>query len=212
MLAKILSNLYCEMGFIRTNNIVIAKRSDLIAEYAGQTAPKTQSVIDSALGGVLFIDEAYSLGSQNERDSYAKECIDTIMLNLSEHKDDFICIVAGYEEDLDKCFFGLNRGLARRFGFCFTMNGYDDVELGQIMRQKLEANNLECNDEASKLIDTIVKRKEAFTNFAGDVELLIDKIKTHNTKRNFGKKNNKILNINDIMFGFTEYLSMKKEL
>lgn len=83
----------------------IAKRADLIAKYLGQTAPKTQEVIDDALGGVLFIDEAYSLGSPDGRDSFAKECIDTINQNLTEKKNQLLVIIAGYEDALEECFF-----------------------------------------------------------------------------------------------------------
>ena len=74
------------MGFLKNDKFKLVKRSDLIGEYLGQTAVKTQKVIDSIIGGVLFIDEAYSLGNSEKRDSYSKECLDTINRNLTENE------------------------------------------------------------------------------------------------------------------------------
>ena len=79
----------------------IAKREDFVGEYLGQTAIKTKKLLKSCLGGVLFIDEAYALGpGQKDRDSFSKEAIDTLNAFLSENKDNFCCIIAGYENDI----------------------------------------------------------------------------------------------------------------
>ena len=83
------------MGFLKNNIFKMVKRSDLIGQYLGQTSIKTQKVIDEVIGGVLFIDEAYSLGNSEKRDSYSKECLDTINRNLTENGNKFICIIAG---------------------------------------------------------------------------------------------------------------------
>ena len=114
---------------LENDNFITATRSDLVAKYLGQTADKTQKVIDSALGGVLFIDEAYSLGNQEQRDSFSKECIDTINENLTEKKTDFICIIAGYKDEIESCFFSYNSGLERRFPVRFTIEEYKPEEL-----------------------------------------------------------------------------------
>ena len=102
-LAKIIGKIYLAMGILKNNKFIKATRSNLIGGYLGQTAPLTQKVIDSAIGGVLFIDEVYSLGNAEKKDSYAKECIDTINENLTNKMTDFICIVAGYKDDIEKC-------------------------------------------------------------------------------------------------------------
>ena len=104
-LAKILAKMYLAMGFLKDETFVEAKRSDLIGEYCGHTAVKTQKVINSAEGGVLFIDEVYSLGNSQKRDVFTKECIDTINQNLTEKSDKFLCIIAGYKDEVQKCFF-----------------------------------------------------------------------------------------------------------
>ena len=88
-LAGMLAEIYLVLGFLKNDEIVKAKRSDLIGEYCGQTAVKTQKVIDLAEGGVLLLDEAYSLGNRFKKDVFTKECIDTINRNLTEKKGKF---------------------------------------------------------------------------------------------------------------------------
>jgi SpoVK/Ycf46/Vps4 family AAA+-type ATPase len=107
----------------------IVKRDQLIGRYLGETSIKTQKVLDEIDGGVLFIDEAYSLGNEEGRDSFSKECIDCINQNLSEKKDSLLCIIAGYKDALDKCFFAYNEGLKRRFPFVYTIEPYTHKEL-----------------------------------------------------------------------------------
>ena len=98
MVAQIIGEIYWKLGIINSgiNNdytFKIVKRSDLIGQYLGTTAKKTQEVIDSCIGGVMFIDEAYSLGNEEKRDIYAKECIDTINQNLTEKKESFYVLL-----------------------------------------------------------------------------------------------------------------------
>ena len=104
-ICHILAKIYKSMGFIQKSDIVVADRPALIGQWLGETSIKTKKVLDSARGGVLLIDEAYSLGNEEGRDSFSKECIDTINQYLSEHVDEFVCIIAGYKDDLNKCFF-----------------------------------------------------------------------------------------------------------
>ena len=105
-LGKILGKIYCALNITSRDTIKIVKRSDLIGQYLGQTAVKTQQAIDDAMGGVLFIDEAYSLGDNigKTNNTYSKECLDTINQNLSENKSKFICIIAGYAKELNNSF------------------------------------------------------------------------------------------------------------
>ena len=109
-LGKILGKVYKAMGVLSNGTFHIAKRSDLIGRFQGHTAVKTQEFIDKCKGGVMFIDEAYSLGNKEQRDTFSKECIDTINQNLTERRD-FLCIIAGYRKELNKCFFAYNPGL-----------------------------------------------------------------------------------------------------
>ena len=121
--ARILGRMYASLGMLSNGKFIIANRSDFVGKYLGHTAAKTQKLLESCRGGVLFIDEAYSLGPQSgDNDSFSKEAIDTLNQFLSENNKDFICIIAGYEDSLNKCFFRRNQGLERRFPWKFKTN------------------------------------------------------------------------------------------
>ena len=170
-LGKILSKIYLELGILENDKINIVKRSDLIGGYLGQTAIKTQEAIDKSMGGVLFIDEAYSLGDKDNKDSYSKECLDTLNRNLTENGDKFICIIAGYENDLEKCFFSANRGLERRFNFKYTIDKYSSDELKEIFKLKAENAGWYYDIDDSVLNDFF--KENEFPFFGGDIERLI---------------------------------------
>ena len=104
-IAKIMGEIFSNLGILKKKKFKKVTRSDLIAGYLGQTALKTTEVIKESLGGVLFIDEVYQLGNAEGRDSYSKECIDTINQNLTERQGKFICIIAGYKDSVENCFF-----------------------------------------------------------------------------------------------------------
>ncbi|GAG95558.1 unnamed protein product, partial [marine sediment metagenome] len=178
MLAKIIGELYANMGILKNNsselNFKIATRSDLIGKYLGHTAIKTQEFIDSCEGGVMFIDEVYSLGNPEKRDSFSKECIDTINLNLTEKKN-FICIVAGYPDEIEQCFFSYNPGLKRRFPFGYDINEYDAEDLRKIFVYKIEKSGWKLNEDITeniKIIDKFIEdKKSSFANYAGDIDI-----------------------------------------
>ena len=168
---------------------IIAKRSDLIGKYLGHTAAKTQEIIDKALGGVLFIDEAYSLGNPEGRDSFSKECIDTINQNLTEKKNKLLVIIAGYKGALDTCFFSYNEGLRRRFPFVYTIEKYESSELSQILKKMIKqlGDGWEVDTDVDKIfLDKFFdKNNKMFPNSAGDIETLVFNIKIEHSKRVF---------------------------
>ena len=168
---KILGEIYLGMGFLKNNKFKMVKRSDLIGQYLGQTAVQTQNIIDDILGGVLFIDEAYSLGNSEKRDSYSKECLDTINRNLTENGNKFICIIAGYEKDLQECFFKSNSGLERRFTFKYNIDGYSSDELMQIFLDKCKFTKWKCNINKDKLSEFFKNYELPY--FAGDIDRLL---------------------------------------
>ena len=188
-LANILADIYANLGIIKESKVVVARRSDLVAGFLGQTAMKTQEVIDSAKGGVLLIDEAYSLGNEEKKDSFAKECIDTINQNLTEGKADFICIIAGYKEDLEKSFFGFNSGLERRFPYRFTIEDYTAEDLCKIYQTILARSGWKINQEdEKKMVEFFRKERGSFKFNGGDLENFV-----HFSKLAFAK--NKIFNV-----------------
>jgi SpoVK/Ycf46/Vps4 family AAA+-type ATPase len=165
----------------------IVRRSDLIASYLGQSAIKTQRVIDETEGGVLFIDEAYSLGNEEGRDSFAKEVIDTLNQNLSEKKDSLLCIIAGYKDALDKCFFAQNEGLRRRFPFVYTIEKYTAEELYLIFKKMVTDMNWQI-DISLKFFENNYKY---FNNMGGDIEILFFMTKIEHGKRVLFKPDDK---------------------
>jgi hypothetical protein len=155
--------------------------------YLGHTAAKTQAVIDKSLGGVLFIDEAYSLGNAEGRDSFSKECIDTINQNLTEKKNQLLVIIAGYQEALETCFFSYNEGLRRRFPFVYTIDKYTPKEMSCILQKMITdlGNDWSINIEQNILDNFFDKNLALFPNSAGDIETLIFSIKIEHARRVF---------------------------
>ena len=148
-LARLIGDIYLNLGILKNRKFIVAKRSDLIAGYLGQTAMKTQAMIDKATGGVLFIDEVYSLGNKEGRDSFAKECIDTINQNLTEKSGQFVCIVAGYAKDINTCFFNYNAGLQRRFPWRYDIQMYSSSELRDIFMKMVRDHFWEIEKDAA---------------------------------------------------------------
>ena len=160
-------------------------RSDLIAGYLGQTALKTKDVIKDSLGGVLFIDEAYSLGNTEKRDSFAKECIDTLCEALSDNKDNLMVIIAGYEKDLNECFFSYNDGLDSRFIWRFKVDDYTAEDLRDIFVKKVGDMGWSVCEELR--VDWFEKNMKYFKFFGRDMETLFTKTKIAHSRRVFCK-------------------------
>jgi hypothetical protein len=225
-LGQILGDIYYNLGILKGNKnkkrnrnskikdngytFKIIKRSDLIGKYLGHTAIKTQKVIDSCEGGVLFIDEAYSLGNSDGRDSFSKECIDTLNQNLTEKKSNFLCIIAGYKDALEDCFFSYNEGLSRRFTFRYDIEKYSPEELKLIFYEMVKKLGwkINQNDIETKFF------KDNYTNFknmAGDMETLLFHCKISHGKRVFCKpKEKKIITLNDLKNGFKQFIDSRK--
>ena len=177
----------------------------MIAGYLGQTALKTQEVIKSAIGGVLFIDEAYALGNKEQKDSFAKECIDTLCEALSNHKHELMVIIAGYEDDLKRCFFSYNQGLDSRFIWRFKIDDYNSKELQQIFNKKVK----DCGWTIGKTPTSwFEKNKDYFKFFGRDMETLLSKVKIAHSRRVFclPEKEKRNINKTDIENGFKLYL------
>lgn len=190
--ANILAKIYARMGFLKNEKVHSVRRSDLIGQYLGQTAIKTQKAIDEAKGGVLLIDEAYSLGNPEGRDIYSKECIDTLCQNLSEGKGEFICIIIGYKESLQNCFFAYNPGLERRFPYRYTMDEYDAPQLWNILKKMVDDAEWKWGDDIkgdneSKVLGFLEKNRHYFKYNGGDLETFMQMLKLAHGKRVFGK-------------------------
>ena len=143
--ARILTKLYKSIGILRTGQLVEVGREDLVAQYVGQTAQKTKEVLDRALGGVLFIDEAYTLAANTSDHDFGQEAIDTILRYMENNRDNIVVIVAGYPREM-KRFIESNPGLDSRFT---TTIEFEDYSLGQLM----EILELQCRKSGYIMTD-----------------------------------------------------------
>ena len=183
-LAKIMAEIYQEMGYCSNKIVKFVKRSDLVGGYLGQTAIKTQKVLDECKGGILVIDEAYSLGSPDGRDSYSKECIDTLTSFLSESPDTIVFIM-GYHDDLEKSLFAMNKGLERRFSYRFTVKKYSPAELRQILFKIIREHNWDVQEENNIPVEFFEKNEKYFIFNGGDMLNLFTKCKFTHSRRFF---------------------------
>lgn len=189
--ARIIGEIYKQMGVLSQDGIFkIAKREDFVAEYLGQTAIKTKKLLTSCLGGVLFIDEVYALGpGEKDSDSFSKEAIDTLNVFLSENSQSFCCIVAGYEDDVKRCFFSVNQGLERRFQWVHRIDNYTNEELADIFYKIVGDIGWLHNIPREKLVNLLTRNENHFKKFGGDIEKFISKCKMCHAKRIFGEEN-----------------------
>jgi SpoVK/Ycf46/Vps4 family AAA+-type ATPase len=209
-IGKILAELYVGMEIIRRNYFRVVKRHELIGQYLGQTAPRTQKVIDDCMGGVLFIDEAYSLGNAEGKDIFSKECLDTLNQNLSEHKNRFVCIIAGYKDALKHSFFSVNEGLISRFPIRFEVDPYDGNELYHIFQKIVKEHHWMFDNDELTMNDFFTKHQKEFPYYGRDMEVLFQKAKIAHAKRIYRLSNEyrKKLTKEDIEKGFELYQKM----
>jgi len=183
--ARILARLYKQVGVLSKGQLVEVDRSNLVAGFVGQTAIKTQEQITKAMGGVLFIDEAYTLCNGGDND-FGQESIDTILKAMEDHRDDFVVIVAGYP-DLMRKFINSNPGLKSRFNKYFFFPDYTADELIRIFEMQYKKYEYTIDDNALETVkEFLVKLEELKSdNFANarDVRNYFEKIITQQATR-----------------------------
>lgn len=195
-LSKIYADIFVKLGILKNDKFIEIKRDDLIAKYLGQTAPKTRKILDEAMGGVLFLDEAYSLGNEEKRDSFSKEAIDMINQYLSEKKNEFMMIIAGYDDELEKCFFSFNPGLKRRFSSYYKIDKYTCNELVEIFKFKIKNSKYNLNINDKDLNSFFKTNYNNLKYFGGDIEKIICEIKYSQSFRTFSEN----IESNDITY------------
>ena len=212
-ISHIIAKIYKGLGFLKKDTVVSVKRDDLIAGYLGQTAMKAKKKYEEALGGVLLIDEAYALGDGSDKDSYSKEAIDLLTSYLSEHGNEFICIIAGYKEALEKRFFSVNEGLARRFNIHYEIKPYSGTDICQIF-QKLVGDGGWQLDASAYNPEFFVANLDAFPHFGGDMLNLFAYTKKAHSSRLLSIRTKeqlmntkKKINMDDLEAGFEQYIA-----
>jgi len=175
-----------QLGYVRKGHLVAVTRDDLVGQFIGHTAPKTKEVIKKAMGGVLFIDEAYYLyRPENERD-YGQEAIEILLQVMENHRDDLVVILAGYKDRMDT-FFSSNPGMASRIAHHIDFPDYDEAELMQIARLMLDKLNYRFDAEAEAAFARYVQLRRAQPHFANgrSIRNALDRIRLRQATRLF---------------------------
>lgn len=206
-MAKIIGRMYSKLGILKKNYFKKVTRSDLVAGYLGQTAIKTKKAIDEAIGGVLFFDEAYSFSVD---ESYSRECIDTICECLSDNRNNFMMIIAGYENELENTFFKINSGLKSRFIWRFDIEPYPIEDLMKIYFKFVKDAKWTYTKEID--VKWFSHKKEEFKYNGRDMELLFSYVKVSHSQRIFGKDPSlkKHITMEDMEKGFELFKENKK--
>ena len=190
--ARIVARIYKDLGILKKGHTVETDRSGLVAEYVGQTAVKTNAIVDSALNGVLFIDEAYALVPEDSRSDYGQEAISTLLKRMEDDRDKLVVIIAGYPNEM-KRFINSNPGLQSRFNRYINFSDYTADELHRIFHLYLNKNEYRISEDAdtylrSRLEDIVAHKDRNFGN-ARYVRNLFEKIIQHQANRLASRRN-----------------------
>ena len=190
--ARIVARIYKDLGILKTGHTVETDRSGLVAEYVGQTATKTNAIVDSALNGVLFIDEAYALVPENASNDYGQEAISTLLKRMEDDRDKLVGIIAGYTNEM-KRFIDSNPGLQSRFNRYINFPDYTAKELVRIFHMYMKKNQYTISDEADEMLkeklDYAVEHKDRNFGNARYVRNVFEKSIQMQANRLEGKSN-----------------------
>ena len=179
--ARIVAKIFKELGLLTSGHMIEVDRSQLVAGYQGQTSLKTKEVLTKALGGVLFIDEAYSL-CRSDEDDYGLEALDTITKFMEDHRDNIIIIVAGYSREMMN-FVNTNPGLQSRFKTFIEFDDYSGNELFEIFNDFFLTNDYELSDEAREMASTFFRGDTIYTSNGRDVRNMFERCILRQAKR-----------------------------
>ena len=177
------------LGYVRKGHLVAVTRDDLVGQYIGHTAPKTREVLKRAMGGVLFIDEAYYLyRPENERD-YGQEAIEILLQEMENHRDDLVVILAGYKDRMDR-FFGSNPGLSSRMAHHIDFPDYTPAELLDIAQLMLRQMQYTLSAEALAALREYIERRRSLPSFANarSIRNALDRARLRQASRLFGQR------------------------
>jgi len=187
------------LGYVRKGHLVAVTRDDLVGQYIGHTAPKTREVLKRAMGGVLFIDEAYYLyRPENERD-YGQEAIEILLQEMENHRDDLVVILAGYKDRMAR-FFGSNPGLSSRMAHHIDFPDYTPAELLDIAQLMLRQMQYTLSADAQAALREYIERRRALPSFANarSIRNALDRARLRQASRLFAQRAS-ALSANDLV-------------
>lgn len=161
--ARLVGSILHNLGYIREDKLIEVSAKDLIGQYVGQTAPKTQDVINKAMGGVLFIDEAYTLAVKGEN-SYNEEAIATLIKAMEDNRDDLVVIFAGYSKEMQD-FLNSNSGITSRIGYTLNFKDYTESELIKMFENMATKSGFVLGASVKKALSSIIKEEKNKENF-----------------------------------------------
>lgn len=168
--ARLMGQLFKEMGVLSKGHILEVERADLVGEYIGQTAKRTKEQIKKALGGILFIDEAYSLARGGDKD-FGKECIDCMVKSMEDNKDNLILILAGYKNEMER-FIDSNPGLRSRFPIHITFPDYTLQQLMEISQLMIKEREYILTTEAKEQLKTMLQERACQHRNSGNARMV----------------------------------------
>ena len=184
--ARLVGEIYHELGLLENSQVVEVKREDLVVGYIGQTAPKTKEAIEKALGGILFIDEAYTLSPKEGGKDFGQEAIDTLLTGMEENREDLAVIVAGYDNEMQR-FIDSNPGLKSRFNTFIHFEDYNAKEMQQIFLKMVRSDGNQTAEEAEPLLaryfDRLYRTRGGDFGNGRDVRNFYESVLKHNASR-----------------------------
>lgn len=202
--ARLICEILYNLKYVKQNKLIEVSSKDLIAEYVGQTAVKTMDVVNKAMGGVLFIDEAYSLATTTNSNSYNGECIATLIKAMEDYRDNLVVIFAGYTKEMQD-FLNSNSGIVSRIGYTLEFDDYTNDELKQIFVNMIKKAGFNLEDDALIEVDNLIEQNRNTRNFgnARFIRNVYEKtVINHasNTKNTKNKKALKLITKKDICY------------
>ena len=153
-----------DLKYIRLNKLIEVSSKDLVAEYVGQTAVKTMSVVEKAMGGLLFIDEAYALATHEGDNSFNGEAIATLIKAMEDYRDDLVVIFAGYTKEM-QAFLDSNSGIVSRIGYTLEFDDYTNKELIEIFNGMVKKAGFILEDGTDEVVEKLINENRGMKNF-----------------------------------------------
>ena len=202
--ARLIVDILYNLKYIKQNKLIEVSSKDLVAEYVGQTAVKTMNVVEKAMGGILFIDEAYALAVKNNENSFNAEAIATLIKAMEDYRDDLVVIFAGYTKEMQD-FLDSNSGIVSRIGYTLEFDDYTNEELIEIFKGMVTKAGFTLEEDAIPEVERLINENRGMKNF-GNARFIRNvyerTVINHatNTKNNKSKKILKTITKKDIKY------------